>query len=571
MAQLIIDLETELESEIAKTAAKKVDINKNGVQIFLSDTIKLDDILANAIFEIFSENGIEKDLLNFYIYSTAKGIYHPSELNSIESFIETVKNENGKDVLFTECKNFVYNPWDISQVKNANLIIENLVNQIETFLIEDHKGNKRHLSPLERFLCAFDYVTDFEYKESANWPDDAYLARNPVNILNEGKYIVCVGYSSLLESICDRLSIPSFCQGVEFRSKNNNSILFGSNHQANTIFIEDSIYNIHGVFYSDPCWSSYRRNDKQKRLNFALVPTDDLKKIKDRYVIINDSHFVESFYNKHKVDGIPKNNYQLKQLNFEFENIYSSMLSGDYGADDRLFDFMRAKLFESVKNFSEFDKKITEIETACASICDVNDIVYVTDDESVDSIKSVFDKMLSGKIKRQNWEKAINFMRQEIKTWFLTADREIVEKSKSVSHNTATAMQVISGYATEKRNAIQKRTGNCASQKDSIDYEAVYLLRSKQARDFAKNSENQISLESLYTALKNISHVISWNKTNIDKKDISALISFNIKDSRNYFYNNSTNPFRQSAVKRKISANKYLEENNECLEKNTDE
>ena len=100
------------------------------------------------------------------------------------------------------------------------------------------------LSPFEQLIFAYDILKTFPYNESVK-PEDS---RNVPNIMKTGN-IVCVGYSKLLEMIINELGIRSFSHIIMPQEDE-------VGHQRVLVRLDDSKYDIHGIFAVDPTWDS---------------------------------------------------------------------------------------------------------------------------------------------------------------------------------------------------------------------------------------------------------------------------------------------------------------------------
>mgnify|MGYP003293647335 CR=1 FL=1 len=66
-------------------------------------------------------------------------------------------------------------------------------------------NNDEPLSPFEKFMIAYEYVTNYVYNEDGDMWHRTTSHWVPVL---EGDKIVCVGYASLLQALCDRIFSP---------------------------------------------------------------------------------------------------------------------------------------------------------------------------------------------------------------------------------------------------------------------------------------------------------------------------------------------------------------------------
>ena len=145
--------------------------------------------------------------------------------------------------------------------------------KMDTFLDKIiNKLKESSLSPLEKYLYVYRYLINHQYKQEPD-EENAYLSRDLISIVN-GDYIVCEGYSKLMEYLLDNLGIKSFKQtlSVSFR-----------NHMNNLVYIYDQKYQVNGLYYADSCWDA-----SGKYLTFCLLPLSDVPTILTNIVIFSD-------------------------------------------------------------------------------------------------------------------------------------------------------------------------------------------------------------------------------------------------------------------------------------------
>jgi len=187
------------------------------------------------------------------------------------------------------------NLFTIEEIITANSKIDSLVNHINSLTVPTE--NNRPLNEFEKFLLAYDFCTNFKYKENKR---DNSKSRNVISVLN-GNSIVCVGYASLLEEICRRLDIECYSMtvtsylGVEESDLIEDAIraMAGGNHRNNIVVLDDKIY------YADACWDSvtgenWRKSNGKgkglKKYNHCLIPISDRRKLsKGRHVEYDDT------------------------------------------------------------------------------------------------------------------------------------------------------------------------------------------------------------------------------------------------------------------------------------------
>ena len=159
--------------------------------------------------------------------------------------------------------------------------------------INNAKINNEKLSPLEKYLYAYQICTDFYYNESN---EKLGKSRFLFGVLNSDN-IVCVGYAGLLTELCNRLDIPCVRQQVKI----NNS----GYHLNCCVSIDDEKYNIHGIYYSDPCWDCIGKYSPPTLKN-SLIPYDDVDKIHHDIKILNKTNCLTKVTCKKEEEAIYK-------------------------------------------------------------------------------------------------------------------------------------------------------------------------------------------------------------------------------------------------------------------------
>lgn len=129
---------------------------------------------------------------------------------------------------------------------------EKVINQI----VEDIK--KYNFTPFEMTLASYIIVTQFkDYKETKSV---SAQSRSIYSIMFND-YIVCEGYSRLLNNILSKLGIPS------------SEIIFNSNyggHAISLIDLEDDKYGVYGKYLYDPTLDNH--NKGKNNLNDGISP-----------------------------------------------------------------------------------------------------------------------------------------------------------------------------------------------------------------------------------------------------------------------------------------------------------
>lgn len=188
--------------------------------------------------------------------------------------LDMVLKENNKNSLrFMESISNPEHSWTIDQVKNANQKVDEIVNTIKS----------KKFSPLEAMAYIHSMATLFTYKENE---DNFMESRTLVGITNS-KHIVCVGYSTFVKAIIDKLQLHGLsCENFSSTLTRDESIVLengeklpgiGSGHVQSMITINDSKYKVKGTYINDACFDS-RDTDYPNGKGYAnfMFPVTDL-------------------------------------------------------------------------------------------------------------------------------------------------------------------------------------------------------------------------------------------------------------------------------------------------------
>lgn len=114
------------------------------------------------------------------------------------------------------------------------------------------------LSPLEKYIYAFNYVKCFRKYKSTNDIFEEEYQRVIFKLLDEGNdLIVCTGFSALLKMLCNALNIDNEVVYLTLYEINeNNEMEHAGYHTRNIVRIIDDKYNINGLYISEIGWSN---------------------------------------------------------------------------------------------------------------------------------------------------------------------------------------------------------------------------------------------------------------------------------------------------------------------------
>ena len=165
-----------------------------------------------------------------------------------------------------------------------------------------------NLSPFERYIYAYNVVKQYkQYKEN----EKNKSASRELYAILENEYMVCVGYSHMLEDLLNKSGIKSIYRsmGVDdsYDKKDEKEVvkINWNGHARRLVYINDPKYGIDGFYVADPTWDNDLKNDlynhllltneeetETKRYNF--LPTS----VSSSSIELMNIQSIEEFYQK---------------------------------------------------------------------------------------------------------------------------------------------------------------------------------------------------------------------------------------------------------------------------------
>jgi len=199
------------------------------------------------------------------------------------------------------------------------------------------------LSPLEKYIYAYNIVK--KYKEYKECKKDKFYSRSLYRILFNN-YIVCVGFSSLLNDLLTKLNINNKILDVMVDSEKIKDD-YAPNHERIYVYLKDEKYGIDGYYLSDPTWDNNLKLDLYTYMLFTNQKNNFAKcfQYDDKFIIFNVNN-IDDFYNKYEE---LKNRFYLKD-----NDIIEFILS--------MLDSLEPNYSKDLKNkYNEKKKKTTKL------------------------------------------------------------------------------------------------------------------------------------------------------------------------------------------------------------------
>ena len=191
------------------------------------------------------------------------------------------------------------------------------------------KIEKYNLSPLEKIIYVYDEVKKREYKKSDK---DIYESRDLDRVLHSDA-IVCVGYSNLFNAILKNLGIKAIPL-----------LSISARHQRSLVYIEDSKYNINGVYVFDPTFDSKKNEKYIDKYNYFGIRLGDSEKDCPselyKYTRLSFSELLRIYNSDDKedletsVDIMHYMRYLFGFIKFDYEKFNEGVIYYDFSRED---------------------------------------------------------------------------------------------------------------------------------------------------------------------------------------------------------------------------------------------
>lgn len=207
-----------------------------------------------------------------------------TDIGKLKQF-ETLANQYGLSFYFDE-DGVNYNLDDVIKVNDLLNSMQDEIENSKIFCLQQRK--ERKLSNAEKYIYAYKFVTQFHYHEEDN-TEPSHLSRNLTSIVkNDFKYFVCLGQAKMLKALLDRLNIPCILANEKVIDETTKSFPNEINHTNCRVYIKDKIYEIDGIYKSDPSWDS---KDK-KLVNHITAETKDTSSLLYAFITLSQDRLI---------------------------------------------------------------------------------------------------------------------------------------------------------------------------------------------------------------------------------------------------------------------------------------
>lgn len=217
------------------------------------------DFLNDKLIDVSINSKNLGDINKFYSYLVNNGY----QVNSIGVNVENMDYLNMDLSIYEKLAKETNLTFDYGNI-GAPANLEEFKGLIASLNWYRNLINESNLSPAEKVMFAYDIMKTFAYNESLSSKVDS---RNPHRIIETGN-IVCIGYVNMLKLILkdmDDIKIGEI--SVDCYDSNGNRI---GGHGRNLVEIDDSKYNIHGMYVMDATWDSFKKELREVKKYTAL-------------------------------------------------------------------------------------------------------------------------------------------------------------------------------------------------------------------------------------------------------------------------------------------------------------
>ncbi len=348
---------------------------------------------VNEFIRLFSGEEVDKDLIDrIKGYSRVIDVkyndsdnYNMNEVldeERLEKFEIALKNvrENGLTCRYQS--SVIYNKgntyYKIDQVLEATKKLNNWVNEIRNARVDG-----RELTPYEKFLYAYEIVTQFDYALERKG-DNSSLSRHMIHILT-GDKIVCAGYSILLQHILNRLDIP--CSYLEMVNTKG-----GGGHVVCLVYLNDAKYDINGLFVSEPTWGRDKGDKSGREYYYSFLSISQAREMyKDNNLDLSDEQLYKS---KKRLFASIKGKEELKLRKKQLEERKANFLKNfqGYVVDDKKFyKRMTKEIKSSIKKLKLKQNEVTKHYRAHRAYHKMEDLIKALVNDTLYELDDFYD------------------------------------------------------------------------------------------------------------------------------------------------------------------------------------
>lgn len=248
-----------------------------------------------------------------------------------------------------------YQGYTLEETLSASKKISHWVSEINGAMV-----GGRGLSPLEKFVYAYELVTKFIHNKGSESNDSPMDSRNLVKILN-GDKIVCIGYASMLAELCKRVGIPCLVQLVidgDGEKEGYSTI----NHASCKVYLNDPVYGYEGIVNADASKDAFKRGYGQTICHMALTDQEIEEIFGGKVKFAGESWFYSETINEFmsdilkiqgRDDGSEEYFFDIKNMSSSIEKIIIDVFSKNAHIFDKIASTKVKNLDVTAKELEE--------------------------------------------------------------------------------------------------------------------------------------------------------------------------------------------------------------------------
>lgn len=214
-----------------------------------------------------------------------------NNINFINNVTDIVKRSNNNiERIVVDLPENTYTKEELERIKDKNLVKFNSINDITSLSVSDlieledildlmvADINKSNLSPYERYIAVYNIVKSFKeyeyYKENREQDHQNYDQSRYIYLILKNNFIVCRGFSKLLENLLKRVGVGS----CSFKVHTNNSDYY---HATNYVNLVDEKYGINGYYMCSTTDDNIFEDMMDKGYDYIHLTTKESRALKE--------------------------------------------------------------------------------------------------------------------------------------------------------------------------------------------------------------------------------------------------------------------------------------------------
>ena len=328
-------------------------IDQNNTIIVLNRKTILNPSMIEKICRFFKATDVR---VSIPIGNTSEStIFDENEIEILRQNFEKLKQNKFKAMFIEE----QHEPFSSGYTLEQTLFASEKITEWSK-IINEARVLGRSLSPLEKFLYAYDFVTKFVHKKGMQ-KNGEYISpmdsRNLVRVLN-GDKIVCIGYATMLAELCKRINIPCLIQLVIDGAGERTGFNI-INHAICKVYIKDNLYGYDGIVNADASKDAFKEGFGQTICHAAQTDQEIKEVFGGKVRFAGESWFYAETLNEF-MDGVrgfksdnPESFLKMQYLYGEIEKVLVNIFSKNAEKYEEIRNGNKEKIILNHKELEE--------------------------------------------------------------------------------------------------------------------------------------------------------------------------------------------------------------------------